>query len=736
MENSTCLAHIAEDGRKQPVAAHHNGTAALAASFAENFHAAEYAMCIAGNHDAGKCSDAFQQRLLGGPACDHTTAGAQILCQTKLPFAKMLAYCIAGHHAGLMNAGSPASENDGTLYGRLNSRTVPDYTGFGDTCKTYPLPTQPPNLKIDAGKDNGFVFAFFIRMLFSCLTDADFLDTESFMQNAPVRAGMHVDFQILLERLHQRFKIFKPSRENPELFHARNAIRSACEKAAQLDRGLFSLTVPTGAGKTLSSLSFALHHLQRHHLRRIVYVIPYTSIIEQNAAVFMEVLGEDAVLEHHSNYDFDANSDYLANMKKLACENWDMPVVVTTNVQFFESLFSNKPSRCRKLHNIAGSVIVFDEVQMIPVEYLKPCLRAVSELIQNYNCSAVLCSATQPAVSNLCKRFQTPIHEICSLSAKESHIFKRVQIIRRGPLNNIQLLNEVRGHEQCLVIVNTKKHAKTLFETLHGKNVFHLTTSMCPKHRKLIIAKIKKCLKEQQSCKVIATQLIEAGVDVDFPIVYRAKTGLDSILQSAGRCNREGKMKVPGKVHVFEPDAEYMLRDPDHRRRVAALDEVCRQHTDITGKEAIQSYFEILYHGEGTNGLDRKNIVSRLDKGFPASFDPHTAFDTLFNFDFADIADDFRLIDQSQFTVIIPYDADAITLLDNLKHAEYKTGYLRRLQVFSVQVYEQEKNRLLCAGQIDPVVGLQDIYLLRSLTDYSPDTGLTVQSASGMAIFC
>ena len=376
-------------------------------------------------------------------------------------------------------------------------------------------------------------------------------DTEEFCapqkaEERPASVGAEI-FPVLQQKLNTCLDSMSRDTEPTPVNTLRQNVLFQCRDKAKFPRQIFSLTVPTGGGKTLSSMAFALDHAVQHGLRRVIYAIPFTSIIEQNAEVFQDILGREQVLEHHCNFkERDEPEEAAYNRRRgLAAENWDTPVVVTTNVQFFESLFSNKTSRCRKLHNIARSVIVLDEAQAIPTEYLEPCLAALRELVDHYGCSVVLCTATQPALddkSNL--RTALPkIQELVDNPAKLYEELCRTDVSFIGRITDDELAGRLEEEQQVLCIVSTKPQAKALFERLQKEEgVFHLSTNMYPQHRRRVLDSIRKRLKEKKSCRVVSTSLVEAGVDLDFPVVYRAMAGLDSIAQAAGRCNREGKM--------------------------------------------------------------------------------------------------------------------------------------------------------------------------------------------------
>lgn len=563
----------------QTVKEHLENTAAIAHTAGQDAGLSNFAYIAGLFHDLGKYSARFQNKLDGASiSVDHSTAGAQEIFrlfqsdQKQKIIATLLAYCIAGHHSGLPDYGSAIDcESDGTLQARLFKKKLDDYDGYLQEIDPEKI-NFPESIPIRPIKRyEGFSVAFFTRMVYSALVDADFLETETFINQGKKPRGRYPNIETLFQRLSRKLESFQ-SPTKP-INQKRTEILNICLEKAVNPPGLFTLTVPTGGGKTLSSLAFALKHAVSHGLKRIIYVIPYTSIIEQNAAVFKENLGINNVLEHHSNFDwnqsnihnqdvssFDDETNQALQKLKLAAENWDIPVVVTTNVQFFESLFANRSSRCRKLHNLAKSVLIFDEAQMLPREYLKPCLFAVAELVRNYGASAVFCTATQPCIKQLLPTGLT-LQEITTDPQELYNFYRRVQIHHLGKLSDLELSQKINDSPQVLCIVNTRKHAKSLFNMISDEGRFHLSTLMCPAHRKQTIEEIREHLKAGQPCRVVSTQIMEAGIDVDFPIGYRALSGLDSIIQAAGRVNREGKA-ASGNLYVFEPDSEFVKRTP------------------------------------------------------------------------------------------------------------------------------------------------------------------------------
>lgn len=477
------LAHISEDKqREQSIKSHLEETALLAKEFAEEFGYGEWGYFCGLLHDIGKYSTKFQGRIMGsGEKADHATAGAQLclrLGKEKGSYYVAPAYCIAGHHAGLPDTGTSADTGDrGTFTGRMKKR-VEDYGAYQEEISIPPLP--PPVLTAAEKKDLTFSMSFLIRMLYSCLVDADYLNTEDFMKDGETSRITGETIPVLLEKLNRHIAKWLVNDDQDTINGRRTEILKSCIEKGKKKKGLFRLTVPTGGGKTVASLAFALNHAAGHGMKRIIYVIPYTSIIEQNAKVFSRILGEENVLEHHSGIDYESTDEL--KLKQLAAENWDLPIVVTTNVQFFESLFSNKSSKCRKLHNIANSVIIFDEAQMLPNDYLRPCIASMEELIRHYESSIVLCTATQPSLQNFFPK-DMQYTELCPRMEEQFRFFKRAIFKNLGKITEDELIDRVRNEEQALCILNTKNNVQKLYEKIKGEGVYHLSTFMYPRHR-------------------------------------------------------------------------------------------------------------------------------------------------------------------------------------------------------------------------------------------------------------
>ena len=701
--------------RWQTLQSHSVNVGEMAAEFARVFGAQEIACQTGQLHDLGKYSEAFNCRLHGGPSVDHATAGAKIAVERwRNVIGKLIAFCIAGHHAGLAN-GSGEGDNRRTLKQRLALQFGADIPALDNLWQQeikLPQNLSAPPLKADAHHPF-FSYAFFTRMLYSCLVDADYLDTEAFylkLENKAAERGGYPDLNVLQHNFNQFINDFRrriaqaPEQTEAEKRNAAlNRLRSeildhAVEQAAQ-PQGLFTLTVPTGGGKTFTSMAFALEHAKQHGMRRVIYVIPFTSIIEQNAAEFRKAfgeLGEQAVLEHHSTFDDgklqnEATKDKL----RLASENWDAPIVVTTAVQFFESLFADRSSRCRKLHNIAGSVIILDEAQMLPLNLLLPIMQAIKELAQNYRCSVVMCTATQPAVQAE-NGFYRGFENVLEIAPKPTALFdklRRTTVQHIGTQTDADLLAKLAEHPQMLVIVNNRRHARSLYDQAkHLDGTFHLTTLMCAKHRSQKLDEIRGRLKNGEPCRVIATSLIEAGVDVDFPLVMRAEAGLDSVAQAAGRCNREGKRSSENSfVWIFAPEEQWKA-PPELATQAAVMRLTADEFSDdLLSTQAVAAYFAELYQLKGSE-LDNKKILKM-----------HNDTGQSLDFPFQTIADKFRMIESHMQPLIIPFDGEAENLISSLHHADHIGGLLRKLQPYTVQIPEKALAALYKAGRIEPI---------------------------------
>lgn len=705
------IAHLTEDKRVQKLVDHCENTAKLTGNFAAVFGEEKIGYQTGLLHDIGKYSQEFQKYIRGnGSSPDHSTAGCQE-CKRNI----FSAFCIAGHHAGLPDLGTPGdTSSTPTLQGRVKKK-VKDYQAFR---KEISVPVAASSIppKHAMGND-GFDACFFTRMLYSCLVDADFLDTEAFMKSEAPERGRFDSLETLWEKLQKKIAQFDPT--SSELNRKRCDILSQCQTAAQWNPGVFTLTVPTGGGKTISSMTFAMEHARKYDKQRIIYVIPYTSIIEQTADVFREIFGAENVLEHHASVNYQESLQREGNIDKmkLAAENWDAPIVVTTNVQFFESLFANRSSKCRKLHNIANSVVIFDEAQMLPIPYLKPCVQTIAELAENYRVSAVLCTATQPALDTYFPA-EVSIREMIPNAAELYESFRRVTIQVDGKTEIDALAQTLMEHEEVLCIVNSRRKAQNLFSLCEADETYHLSTLMAPKHRRAVLQEVKRRLKKSLPCKLIATTVVEAGVDVDFPSVYREQSGLDSVLQAAGRCNREGKRSaqesivhmfaLPGALPVIMQQAAGMMRE--------TIREAEKRQFDIGSPESVRYYFDQL-HRLKEDELDSKQIMKYSNC-----------------MAFAEIAKRFKLIENDTRSVFVPLDEEAERIAERLKGGEYSRDLLRKAAPYIVSIYPNHFEALAGVGALTQLH--DDLAILEDMSKYTDKTGLELDIETGIGLFC
>jgi CRISPR-associated endonuclease/helicase Cas3 len=731
------LAHVRQDengGWKiHDLKEHLCGVAELAEQCAAPLGLEKVARLAGLTHDFGKASEAFQNKIASqsgydpeahaNPHVDHSTAGAQFLVEKYgKDIGTVLAYLIAGHHGGLPN-GYDSTNSD--LRHRLKKSLEP-YR------KNLPSVELPEKLTLSnftpVKNSNGRLqLPLLIRMLYSCLVDSDFLDTEQFMapeknkERQVQRASVTELQQLLNQFIRRNFTADSPINAK------RMQILEWCREAAESDSGLFSLTVPTGGGKTVSSMAFALDHAVKHNLRRVIYVIPYTSIITQNAEVFRTVFGDENVLEHHSNLDPERETA----LNRLSSQNWDAPIVVTTNVQFFESFYSNRSSSCRKLHNVADSVIIFDEVQMFPPQYLRPSITVIRELVKTYGCSAVLCTATQPTLSDTTLLKKDALQNVCEIMPEPQKLyndFKRVQVsFLEESLPVDDLAQRLAQQEQVLTIVNTRKDARTIMESLMDMGVdknecFHLSTMMCPEHRKEILQTVRDRLDEGVPCRVVSTQLIEAGVDVDFPVVYRAVAGLDSIAQAAGRCNRNGKLKQ-GEVFVFNGETP---PPPGHLRHTAESGKrtLNRYADNPLSIESVSAYFKDFYNKQNSgHKLDKKEIMELMSSP-PGQIQ------------FKDMAEKFRIIEEPTQAIIVPYGTAGTEVIKDMRQWAEKVKYCskdsaflprdmqKQAQRFSVQLRKRMFENLAKDGVLEDLFDDGQYWILTNNDIYTENVGL------------
>ena len=709
-------AHINENGEKQTVKDHLEGTAALCEKFADSFGASEQGYVIGITHDIGKCSDGFQKRLNGGHIVDHSSAGALECAKRDAEWASC---CVAGHHGGLPDVGNLNNDSAGdpTLYGRLRKaleNKIPDYEIPVHISAKI---SNPPNYGVDRLTDS-----FIIRMLYSCLVDADYLDTEAFMAEQTAKFKCGDDILSLLDKLNNYIAPWwEPE---GDLNRLRCDILKKCIVTGREPKGFFSLTVPTGGGKTVSSMAFALNHAVVHNMEHIIYVIPFTSIIEQTADVFRKIFGDENVVEHHSNVSNEVkegeNEDSVQYRMTKAVENWDCPIIVTTAVQFFESVYSNRPSKCRKLHNISNSVIIFDEAQMLPTEHLRPCVAAIAKLVKDFCSTAVLCTATQPFLNDLIDKYSSfdSVHEICPNTSELFSKFKRVTFKNTGKLNTDLLSQKLSEHEQVLCIVNSRKSAQEIYNKLPKEDSFHLSTLMFPAHRRAVLDKIRKRLISGIPCRVVSTSLIEAGVDIDFPAVYREMAGLDSILQAAGRCNREGKRSLfESIVTIFEGVSTV---PPMLKVNIGAAKEVLTNNEEIYSPNTVNNYFKSYRSLAGTR-LDSMGVIEAFENGINGCILP-----------FRTVAEKFHLIGDTTKTVYIPI-GEGEELIKKIRSGMVTRDVFRKLNQYGVSIYENQYSILESKGALLPLD--EDDSFLCDTQLYDPALGLVINEEEADGLF-
>jgi CRISPR-associated endonuclease/helicase Cas3 len=710
---------------------HLRSVAQLAGEFASWFNSAEWGELAGLWHDLGKFQPSFQRKLRGEQiAVEHSGAGAAYAYLRAGDALFPLAFVIAGHHTGLANLtrsdpGGPCSlrerlANNRQLSVQLSASLPPDIA-------TRNVPVIPPHLPSDLNRsdDSRRRLEMWIRFLFSALADADYLDTEQALDPARAarrRSGPPIGE--LAQRIESEITRRCETAATTPVNEARRRLAEACLVASNWYPGLFALTAPTGSGKTLSGMRFALQHARTHGLRRIIVVLPYTSIIEQNAAVYRSVLGDDAVLEHHSHLDpekeQELQGDEVTERHRLAAENWDAPVVLTTSVQFFESLFANRPSRCRKLHRIARSVIIFDEVQSLPLHLLIPILDGLKTLAADYGCSIVLSTATPPAlVAHQNAKWGLPdVKEIAPDAGSLFQVLRRVQF--HWPEDESassweDLAERIAAHSQALTIVHLRKDARTLAERLSKADlpgtVHHLSAAMCPAHRSEVLGRVRADLAQGEPCYLVSTQLVEAGVDIDFPVLFRAMAGLDSLVQAAGRCNREGLLEK-GLVYVFNA-----CTDPPPgvlRHGIETMRNLLRSkgtQIDLSDPKTCTEYFRSLY---GATVSDRDGIQAERAQ-----------------FNFYGVASRFQLIeDGSTASIVVPYGERACEFGDRIRTEGPSRELYRALQPYVVRVYPEALKELLITGAIEQLQ--PGLYRLLPQADnlYDPRFGLSNEGMS------
>lgn len=719
-------AHSSQGPREewQTFADHAGGVAARAAEFLQDFGLGDIARAWGMLHDVGKVTREFQDILSGSARrFDHSAPGAKIALDQYSRCGRLLAPGVAGHHAGMADWSA--------LEDRVRRAAEPDQAWEG----LVDLPTTVIDAVTARRFGDAFACQLLARMLFSAGVDADYLDTEAYYDSVEGRGrqrGGHPTLVELCDRLTEHLDSL--SADGSEMNQLRREVLDHVREAASEPQGVFTLTVPTGGGKTLSSLAFALDHALQHGLQRVIYVAPFMSIIDQTVRVFRDALGGgDFVIEHHSTFDDrQLGRDDFRDRHRLSMQNWDAPVVCTTYAQFMESLFSNRPSRCRKLHNVAGSVVILDEPQSLPLMFLRPCVAALKELARVWRTTVVQCTATPPALAEAGDDgFRGGFVAVRELAPDPRALHDRTRrrttvhaddVVGGVQLGDVGLVRRLSEHRRVLCIVNSRRHARKLRRELDDEGAFHLSASMCPAHRQAVLEDVKTALEDRErAVRLIATPVVEAGVDIDFPVVYRALAGLESIIQSAGRCNREGELDA-GDVFVFEPESTRDSRAPDDiRRRGGMSRNVLRGSEDATALDTFQAYCRLLYWVAGDE-LDGKQILRKIDEA-----------GRRLEFPYEEIANDFKLLDDFQQPIVVPW-GDARQQLRGLAHESSARVVARRLQPYVVQVSPRVCAKLMEARDAelfrDDEFG--DRFVVLSNPDlYRQDVGLVTDQPVG-----
>lgn len=691
---------------------HQAGVAKLAERFAGTFGMGEWGRILGLLHDKGKEKQTFQQHIKKESGYDetarvdgdfsHAYVGALVAKQLFPKYSLLIENVLMGHHRGLYD--------DDERRRVLQEKKMPNDVSVEPITANFTLPS------LSNPKDVHHL----VRMLYSSLVDADYLDTEAFMQSKQNSSRFNeTAMKELLYKLESYLDNLRCNAQSTDVNNIRSYVQNVCREKSDGKVGAYSLTVPTGGGKTLASVLWALRHAVSNHLQRIIIAIPYTSIITQTAATLRSIFGEENVLEHHSNINIDDVHDKEVKLRlKLATENWDYPIVVTTNVQLFESLFSNRPSDCRKLHNIAKCVLILDEAQMLPREFLQPVVDTLDTLTKVFSTSILLTTASQPVLTgkiegvNYSVGFEglENVHELVPPEAKLYDKLRRVRLeVDDTPKSYDEVASEVSSHKQVLCVVNTRRDAKELYVRLaEAGDCYHLSRMMCPAHIREAISEIKEKLKSNSGAsplRVVSTQLIEAGVDIDFPIVYRQQAGLDSVLQAAGRCNREGLNEM-GFTYVFSLQKEHPL-PPGFISNTNDARMALGKEVDWLAPETMTSYFRQLY--SRTSDFDKAKVKERL-YGRDMYFER--------------VAKDFHMIDDNSTSVIINW-GNSMDSVEVLKQSGPNYALLKRLSQFSVNVRERDLKMLQDAGVVDEVCGM---LVVRDKAFYDERVGLITEN--------
>lgn len=805
------IAHYSQERKKEQFLHEHlNNVSNFASYFSSKISCPEIGKLLGLLHDLGKYSTAFQnyiksatdlleqkefkvdhEKLKG--KIDHSTSGAQLIWEyavnsddnkkLKLIFAQFLALCVASHHGGLIDCITPDGRDEFSRRIKKNyeqtflqevktnadkeildtiNKLIKSEKAYNEFLSIFKRIVQDKN-KTELIKK--FHAELFLKFNYSCLIDADRTDTIDFENpdNKIIRQNeKYIEWDVLIDRFENKIKDFEKKTNKNPIDNIRARISNTCKEKADNEQGIFSLTVPTGGGKTLASLRFALYHARKYQLERIIYVIPFTSIIDQNAQIVRDILETEPhekgtiVLEHHSNL-LPANEN---EKTKILKENWDAPIIFTTMVQFLETVFGSGTRHIRRFHQMAKSILIFDEVQTLPIKTVHLFNNTINFLVENCSTTVVLCTATQPLLNNVNeqkgKLILSPKNEIIDNVEELFQNLKRVDIIDETKISgwNIDEISEfaikqTKNEKNCLIIANTKKNAINLYQAITKKinsiPVFHLSTSMCPEHRIQTLNKIKNLLNNNEECICISTQLIEAGVDVDFGCVIRFLAGIDSIAQAAGRCNRNGK-RNNSKVFIVNPIEEKIdsLIEIKVGKEITSriLNEI--KNTDpnlpknLLDPKLLERYFKYYFY-DRANMMDypvnterEDNLLNMLSENTLAveeykRINDNNVPNIYFRQSFKTASEHFKVIDAPTLGIIVPYESDGkeiITELFNQFAYEKRSKLLKRAQRYTVNVYDQLLQQLIKQNAIRQVPEIE-VYVLTDSRFYHPAFGLS-----------
>lgn len=723
------VAHINEyTGKKQTVKEHSENTATLCKEYAIS-ELKDFMYTMGLLHDVGKYQKSFTKRIEGANIrVEHSTCGALAAKEkyTVGPMALMMEYCIAGHHSGIPDGGFSNDDRDKpTLYGRMSR----EFENFDEYKKELTLPELDGAewlkylLKDCENRMEKVIdkFAFLTRYSFSCLVDADSGDTADFCKETDLPRKLKGDFSKCLERVNTKLSSFVCE---TDLQKTRSILQNQAFKKAEQDGEIYLLNMPTGSGKTLASVKIALERAILKNKKRIIYIIPYNSIIEQTAEVFEDLFGDDIeILRHQSTFSYEDDENVSEDYReaaKSAIENWDAPFIITTAVQFFESIYANKRGKLRKMHNMSDSILIFDEAHLMPQDYLQPCLQAVVYITRYLHSEAVFLTATMPDFEKLIREYTLPNSKIVKM-IEDTSMFKKFQKCRYsylGELDSFELLRKSRPYPSSLIIVNRKKTARELYQKCGGKK-YHLSTYMASCDIKKVLKEIRIELKkleadypnyenvpEERRITVISTSLIEAGVDLDVYTVFRERTGLDSILQAGGRCNREGK-RNKADVYVFDLAMETGKAAVDERANLTKG--LLEKYTDISESLCIEEYYNRLFF------MKKDDIQKNTMHQFCAN---------ITSIPFKQYAENFELIDSKTLSLVVPRDEKSEKLMESLKYT--KAGNARQLQNYTCTLRQKELEDLILQHAADDFG--TGIFCLTNKDYYDENIGVTFEA--------